>query len=590
MGNPLLNKSAAIPRTGNTALRFPMTWPAMEAILAGTGVNIYFCASFVIVVVAVLLKFPALVISAEFYAETADIFFRLARSAGLWDILTYISADYLVTFQLLVSVILVRVFGIVEHFPGTVNFLFLLFVAFSVSLINLQAFRVLIASDFLRFIIGVSIGLTPNFEVYELLHANLFGFMIYLLFIFVDKDQFKRWLFYLLTVLLFLVGIARPNLVAFLPVYLVLLGIAIRSKHVRDMIFYGAGTVSLALQSYVLIMAQLQWTVHRETGIYNDITGLDSFIDPVFTAVNHYLRTLISILFNHVVGFYQLLALILLLSAVILLSCYFLYRRKRYRIIYFFGLSQLLALGLIYFITFSSPSVADWSQFYYYPGRWWVYSNYVIYISLLVLAYNTTQELLQSQPASASYPAVSRMVVVGLALFPVLFNIYPFYRYEAPFASNDSLSNWEKYRHLLNEEDYYIPVNPVMSYQWGIAKDNRPLDHDINASGAVSGILIPDTTGELLLRSLVIVNNGYAGAMKDLVVKAYDGDGRETGVLHRLNGFEEKYLYYYFTERASPRSLKFFDENSQQVYLLPELKLFGKLEPAERLMISGLPD
>src|SRR5690606_4673659 len=148
----------------------------------------------------------------------------------------------------------------------------------SVSLINLRAFRPLISSDFLRFMVGISIGLTPNFELYELLHANLFGFMIYLLFMFVDKNQFNRVLFYLLVVLLFLVGIARPNLVAFLPVYAVLLILAIRGRRIRDIIFYSAGTISLLLQSYVMIMAQLYWSVRRDSGIYNEISGLESLV------------------------------------------------------------------------------------------------------------------------------------------------------------------------------------------------------------------------------------------------------------------------------------------------------------------------
>jgi len=221
MSNDLQNASTIIGWAEILKLTFAQVradWLKLEFMLSGSKINYYFCASILIVVFIVLIKLPALVISAEFYAETASIFFRQAREATFWEILTYVWADYLVTFQLLVSFILIRLFGIVEYFPGMVKFLFLLFIAFSVSLINLRAFRVIIESDFLRFTIGVSIGLTPNFELYQLLHANLFGFMIYLLFIFVDKEQFNRSLFVTLTIFLFLVGIARPNMIVFLPV------------------------------------------------------------------------------------------------------------------------------------------------------------------------------------------------------------------------------------------------------------------------------------------------------------------------------------------------------------------------------------
>jgi hypothetical protein len=58
--------------------------------------------------------------------------------------------------------------------------------------------------------------------------------MINFLFIFVDKEQFNRCLFYLLIIILFLTGIARLKLIAFLPVYLVLLSMTIYGKRIRD--------------------------------------------------------------------------------------------------------------------------------------------------------------------------------------------------------------------------------------------------------------------------------------------------------------------------------------------------------------------
>ena len=124
---------------------------SLEKILSESGYNYYYLASFFIVVISVLIKLPSLVTSAEFYAETASIFFRQAREATFLGILSYVWADYLVTFQLLVSFALVRLFGIVQYFPEAVNFFFLLFIAFSVSLINLRVFRKLIASDKLIF-------------------------------------------------------------------------------------------------------------------------------------------------------------------------------------------------------------------------------------------------------------------------------------------------------------------------------------------------------------------------------------------------------------------------------------------------------
>ena len=110
--------------TGSYLNPIQSNWARFETMLSDSRCNYYFCASFIIIVAAVLIKLPALVTSAEFYAETATIFFKEASEASFWDILTYTWADYLVTFQLLVSFILIRIFGVVDYFPGTVNFLF----------------------------------------------------------------------------------------------------------------------------------------------------------------------------------------------------------------------------------------------------------------------------------------------------------------------------------------------------------------------------------------------------------------------------------------------------------------------------------
>ncbi len=563
-------------------------WRQFEMMLSNSRINYYYCTSFLVIVTAVLVKLPSLVTSAEFYAETMTIFFMEARDATLWEILTYTWADYLVTFQLLVSFILVRVFGVIEYFPGTVNFIFLLFVAFSVSLINLRAFRVLIASGFLRFMIGLSIGLTPNFELYELLHSNLFGITIFLLFIFVDKDQFNRRLFYFLTLLLFLVGISRPNMVAFLPVYIILLGMAINTKRPRDIIFYGAGTVSLSLQAYVMIMAQLYWSVRKDTGIYNDITGIGSLFVPLEATINHYFRTLLGVIFNQQInGTGLIVALIVITSVLILSACYYLYRKKRFLTLYYFGVSQILVLGLLYFIAFSSPVTIDWDMMRYDTMRWWIYSNYVMYISLMVLAYNTVQEILSGIPVISLREISTRGAVLALALLPVVFHIHPFYRYVDPYGGRDSLSNWERYRHLLKEEDYYIPTNPVQHLQWGIWKDNERLRIDVKDEGEVDGVQLSETEGDLKVRSILIINHDYFNSMKDLIIKAYDKEGREIAIPRRLNDFEDRYLYYYFTERVRPYSLIFFNEKIERVYIRPDLHLFGKIDTVERILISG---
>jgi hypothetical protein len=568
----------------------PIQAKKIQLMLSESTINYYFLASLLIVVVAVLIKIPSLVISAEFYAETATIFFKQATESGFWEILTYTWADYLVTFQLLVSFILVRVFGVIEYFPGTVNFIFLLFVAFSVSLINLRAFRVLIPSDLLRFIVGLSLGLTPNYELYELLNSNLFGITVFLLFIFVDKEQFNRWLFYGLILLLFLTGISRPNLVAFLPVYIVLLGMALKTHRIRDIVFYGAGTVSLCLQAYVMIMAQLYWSVHADMNIYNEITGLESLYLPLLGAIYYYLRSLITVVFvQQIDGLWLILTLIFITISIILLACFYLYRKKRFLILYYFGISQILAFGLIFFITFSSPVSVNWNQFYYTPMRWWTYSNYVIYLSLMVLAFNTMNELLSRASIIHTKNTAYGLSVMAFSLIAFQFQIYPFLNNIDPFGGHDSLSNWSRYRHLLQNDDYYIPANPATSFQWGIGKDNRALlDVEVRVDGLVNGIQISSTEGDLLLRSIIVVNHYLHNSMNDLVVKAYDQDGREISVLQRLNDFEDKYLYYYFDERVRPYSLLFYDENQEAVSIQPDIHLFGKLDTTERIIITAL--
>jgi len=567
-------------------------WRQLEMMLASSKVNYYFCASFLIVVVAVLIKLPSLVTSAEFYAETMTIFFSVARNATFTEILTFVEADYLVTFQLLVSYVLIRIFGIIDHFPGAVNFVFLLFIAFCVSLINLRAFRILIESDFVRFMLGVSIGLTPYIEVYQLLHANLFGIMIYFLFIFVDKEQFNRWLFYTLIFLLFMTGIARPNLIVFLPVYIILMGLAIHKGRVRDIIFYGTGAVSLGIQAFVMIMAQLYWSMYKDTGIYNDISGIESIFSAAFVASVYYLRTVLAVIFQDISGRYILTGLLFVTGVLILSACYYLYRRKKYFILYFFSLSQILAFGLIYFIAFSSPASVglDWSIIRYDPMRWWAYSNFVIYISLMVLLYHTLREVLSGMPVKTLQHVSPAIAVIVLSLLAVLFHIRPFYLYVDPYAGSESLSNWGRYRHLMTYDDYYIPINPVHDFQWGLSKDNDLLHIDIKSADWVKAISFPEVQESLQLRGILLVNQDYYDSMEDLIIKVYDMNGTEIATPQRLDDFRDKYLYYKFSERVSPARMTFYNEKHERVSIKPELMLIGKLDSDQKVIVANRLD
>jgi len=324
--------------------------------LASAKKNYYFFASFFLVVTAVVIKFPSLVSSAEFYAETMTIFFRMAHESSLVEILTFVGADYLVTFQLLTSWIVIRIFAVTEQFPAVVNFIFLLFVGLCVSLINLRPFRSLIQSDFARFIIGISIGLTPYLEVYQLLHANLFGIMIYYLFIFVDKEQFSAKFFYSLVLLMLMIGIARPNLIVFLPVYLVLFVMSLHKRRLRDSFFYGVGCISLGTQAFMMLLAHLFWSTHKASGIYTDIYNYKAIFTSLFVAAVYYIRSLLSVIFKEVSGSGLLTTLFCIAAILIISACYFLYQRKKYRILYFFISSQFLAYALIYFICYTSPA------------------------------------------------------------------------------------------------------------------------------------------------------------------------------------------------------------------------------------------
>ena len=333
-------------------------------------------------------------------------------------------------------------------------------------------------------------------------------------------------------------------------------------KRVRDIIFYGMGTVSLGLQAYVMIMSQVFWSSRKHTGIYNDISGMESLFLPLEGTLNNYFRTLLGVLYYEVDGFSHVVTVILITIIFILLACYFLYRKKRFMILYFFGLSQIIVIGLLYFIFYSSPIPFKWENMQIITHRWWAYSNFVMYLSIMVLAYNLVQEIISRVSVNIMRTILSSVSVIALSLFAIHFSIYDFYRNNDPYGGYDSLSNWEKYRHLLKEDDYYIPANPVMSLQWQISKDNGKLNIDLKADGFVTGIKLSQTEGELKLRSLIVVNHDYYDSMKDLIIKAYDKDMREIAIPVRLNNFRDKYLYYYFTERIRPYSLLFFKNGS----------------------------
>ncbi|MBI5207394.1 MAG: hypothetical protein HY934_06335 [Candidatus Firestonebacteria bacterium] len=503
-------------------------------ILLDSKINYLFILSFFIILSIAIIKLPSLSTQTEVYAEAGTNFFANAYTNDVWTNLTAHDAGYLPLFQRIISLIVLKVFGITKNFPYVVQFISLFFIAFFSSIINLRSFRSLIESDAIRFIAGITIGLYPSYEVFTFVNYGYFGASFILFMMYYDKENLKLSIYIPILILNFLLFVVKPHFLVFVPFYIFLLIYSITKKQIKNIMYYASGIISAILQ-YITLKSNSNsvWKVNMDS-TPEIFKMLFSFSTKAFY---YYVHHYVTIFFKYFVIIYNALGA----SEIVVFACIFFifafvlylliktYRDKKIQIFYFAMLCNILAFGgiLLAVISVAYLPNPDWGTFVFIVfKRHFVFSFIFIYLGLVALIHNSLKNK-KIQFAMIIYISF-QFTAFGLALKD---QFHP---------KRVSYSQWEIYKNLLDYPDYYIPVNPC--YSWAISKDAYEIDYMQNSmKNKLLGINIRSMTVE--------TNQQYD---RKMVIKAFDEFGNVIGQADQITPVGYRYRYLLFEKKVAP--------------------------------------
>jgi hypothetical protein len=503
--------------------------------------NQYFFFSFLIIFASVFLKFPSLSYNSEAWAEVGTNYLQNALSKDFFTNLGSADAGYLPLLQRLISVMVVQVFGIVESFPIVVQLIGLLFIAFFAAFINLKYFRTIFPDDRVRFVLSITGGLVPDYELYTFINFPYFGFLLCLLILFIEKDKITKPFYLFILVLAVLIVCSKAVFIIFAPVYGLFFLYYIYKKNRKEFLFYGIILLGIVVQLTFIYF-------HKNESYAGGSTDGFSLAVIIDRTLFSFWEVLVTILlgFNYPslieipgVNFIVLVFLLGFLGFLIQK----LYAQRKILVILFFLSCIYLIISSVFLnilatsFFFSTQNYAsDWYAYQRVPFHRWTYFALVGFLlGFCAIIVNLI-----------SYRKVSAIIVV---LLSIQLSLLLFISAKDIFANQNS--NWNVYSKLFKDPDYYIPINP--SYPWAVIRNTEVIEN--------ANIYQPDLSGQKL-RAILILNNP---AYLSFTVTAYDSVNKKQVIAQKLDSGKGATAYFYFPEKIKPGNIKYLDSNGKEL-------------------------
>lgn len=573
--------------------------------------NKYFIASFLLIFISIVIKYPTLSTNAEIYAEMGGNFFYNALHKtvieNLWDVNFYI---YLMWLPRIITIILVKGFWITNNFPIIAQFIVIALVSFFASILNLNVFRKVISSDKIRFMLSISLGLVADYELYTFIFFAYFGIIFCGLMFFVDQEKL-RWPYFIgALVLNFLLLGSKAQYVVLLPVILVFLVYSVIKRHKKSVMFYFTSVVALCFQLFVMIFTRTDWKIKGPpttilslfAASISSIMGLlNSYISYVlsFEPLRLYLKDnlnytdLKNILQIDNLGVYLLIMaisiLLLITFAAIIYSLIKLYQKKEKKTLIIFALCNIMAFGCLMLFTMS-----------YFPGSQSVHlitvgknrAHYFVAFFIYLGVVTLFAKCFETKAITSKLMKVLTIVVLALMFIEPAVSFYTPTIGSDPYSdTTNSYSQWQSYKQLLTYEDYCIPLNPD---PWIMNHSCYKLNHEINFTYDVPVKEIDlskyfDNPERISIRAIIIENNqldennnknNNLTDLKEPQIIALNKNNDELGRAKLLTNRNNKYLYFLFEEKVSPQKIMLMDQN-ETIQFYPKIRLFGIIKSSK---------
>ena len=521
--------------------------------------NMYFLASFVLLLAFYVIRFPILSYQSELWAEQGTNYLYNAMENDIWDNLTATDAGYLVIYPRILAMLTYYVFPL-KFFPYVTNMAALINIGFFVSYFCSKDYRRIISSDAARMAICLFLGLLilPHFENFSYVNWSYHGILFCLLLLWGDIDSWSKKRYFFLMGIAAVLSASKFHFVLFFPLYALFIAYHLKNKNYRKGCFF--------LPAFLMIVLQICSVL--------TLVGKDGFITNN-TAAQMPLTDIVMRMVNGMVWVVQFFApgRPLLLSVLIFgIVIYFL--KRSYRT---YSWETGFILSCMY-VAFAYRAISQLAFFVPYPLNLFKAElpiltrlDFVSYV--LILA----SEIVFVYLLRKIYK--DRAVIFRLSL--VILIVLNFRVFKAKFIDikNNPIvsmteqqfenSGWNRYYQLLGNNAFVIPLNPSLSennlFAWGMGKNVEPLANIVIADTAKpESSLIPISYKPGKADYLCAVYMRYT-LNEDIKILAFDD---AVNIIDEVSIFNDKNnprKYFYFKKNISPKYLRIVREDGSDI-------------------------
>lgn len=442
-----------------------------------------------------LFNFPSASWRAEPYAETAVVYYPLAVSEGFVRNILEREFVHLPVLARLISVSAAKVFQLTYAYPQYVQLMCCLFIAAFSSAFVLPWFRWLIANDFARFIISLTLGTHWGWGMYQLHNLGYWSAPVAVLFAFGSRIPLHRFSGATLLGFTLLNLPGKASAIVVLPFFLF---------HGTRYFFCRPRNLGGGVQ-FLLLSLPLVYLIYRNSD-RAEWSGVKLSVSVLLqnTAVLYW-KSLHDIFLGFFVprsfsdfGSAMIFGLVLLLFTL-------LWRKRDVSGIMTLVIGNLVGLAsLALTIKGFYPDLISWhSNISFADDSHFYLSGVSIFASVSIC-------LCRVFPLNFS--------LVLLIAFSCFSNVFGFLRANDPYRDqSESFSRWRIYSAFLGDADYCIPVNPE---GWFLRKNCDELPGPIQVGVARKH----SVEGTSSVRLISVISDGISTASEIVIRHAGDNE------------------------------------------------------------------
>lgn len=534
-----------------------------------SGKLFFFWCAFVAIIIIKIIHFPSLTVRPEIFAETGINFFYHAFHSSLWENITTLDSAYLPWFPRLIAVITVKFLHIITLYPFIVQWFSIAFIALSCGIIALPAFRVLITSDFARFLLAIAVSVIQDYDLNTFVNFTYYGVILAFLVFYIDIEKLQQKKFIATVVLLFLIFPSKPYFVIFAPFYFLSFLHAYYKKYKKTAILYFCTLIAFVIQALTMLLNRDFWLQRP-----GNITTSLNFFEILKKAGAYFISTYEKTFFGAsplALSHHIFLWLLILVICTLTIRAW---RQKNMRVVHIFLASHTMAFLAILLSILTIDNIQTPSSLFDFPdiltNRRFFFSAILLFIgnSIIISSFFKNQH-----------------VQIGCILFFILTSgFFGIQRGNEFYTTKEiSYSQWGFYNELVNDEHYCIPVNP---YPWIMAYNCEyllaPSTDQIQTTSQITSYYLSGTSTDLLNDELhaIILDQRTKQIPPDTTVTiiAYDRNHDLLGTAKQIIPSTFDYVYFLFdTPVHDVTSIEFFQENTDMpVSLVPRFIFMGK--------------